>query len=143
MQAKTMYHVEKFLPTECPKCRAPFQCESKDYGRFLGDIVDGKKQFRQTEGHTIIVCGHCENFTVRIDLESYQLGDRKKAEALLQQGFVNLQEVTAMGNMAVDHHVVYQGGPKFLTDEPESDDPHVVDADSKKGANHDEENVPR
>ncbi|GEM_PF-3235041 len=127
MQSKTMYCVEKFLPTECPKCRACFQYEGKNYARFLGDIVDGKKQFRQTEGYTIIVCLHCENLTMRIDLESYQLSDRKHAEALLQQGFVNLHEVTAVGNMAVDRHVVFRQGPSVVVESAECDDPHMVE----------------
>lgn len=127
MQPKTMYCVEKFLPPECPKCRASFQNEGKDYARFLGDIIDGKKRFRKTDGYTIIVCQHCENFTMRMDLESYQVGDRKRAEALLQEGFVNLHEVTAVGNMALDHHVVFRQGPSVVEDSTECDDPHLVE----------------
>jgi hypothetical protein len=105
MQKKTMYLVEKFLPPECPKCRAGFKEEGKDYGRLLGDLVDGKKRFRETPGYSIIVCAHCENMTMRIDQESWQVSDQAQAEALLSQGFVNLREVIAIGNMAVDHHV--------------------------------------
>src|SRR5947207_13533022 len=105
MQTRTMYHVEKFLPRKCPKCRARFNEEGKDYGRLLEDLIDGKKRIRETKGYTIIVCADCENMTIRVDLESYQVGDRKKAEALLAQGFVNLQEVVAAGNRAVDQHV--------------------------------------
>lgn len=127
MESKTMYCVEKFLPAECPKCRACFQCENNDYARFLGDIVDGKKRFRQTEGYAIIVCLNCQNLTMRIDLEGYQLSDRKQAEALLQQGFVNLHEVTAIGSMATDRHIVFRQGPSVVVDGKECDDPHVVE----------------
>lgn len=35
MESRRMYRVEKFLPTECPKCQTRFLVESRDYGRFL------------------------------------------------------------------------------------------------------------
>lgn len=123
MESRTMYRVEKFLPPECPKCQARFKQEGHDYGRFLGDIVDGKKLFRQSVGYTIIVCLHCENMTARLDLEEYQLGDRKTAEALLEQGFVNLQEVTAMGNMARDFHALHMKMPDVRVESLDCTDP--------------------
>jgi len=114
LSIKTMYHVEKFLPPECPKCRVRFQQEGKDYARLLGDIIGGKKTFRETKGYYIIVCSHCENMTACVPLETYQVGDKKKAEALVKdQGFVNLIEVQAAGNMARDTHAIIGRAPDW------------------------------
>lgn len=108
LATKIMYRVEKFLPAECPKCQTRFQQEGKDYARLLGDIVQGVKTIRQTNGYYIIVCTHCENMTACWPLESYQLGDKGKAEALVNNsGFVNLTQVEAIGNMARDCHTVH------------------------------------
>ena len=103
----TMYRVEKFLPPECPKCRARFQREGKDFARLLGEIVDGKKMLRETKGYYIIVCSHCENMTACWPLETYQLCNKEKAEALVRdKGFVNLVQVEATGSMTRDRHVI-------------------------------------
>jgi hypothetical protein len=125
---KTMYHVEKFLPPECPNCRARFQRDGKDYSRLLGDIIDGKKTIRKTEGYYIIVCAHCENMTACWPLETYQLSDKAKAEALVRdKGFANLVEVQAVGNMARDIHAIIGKAPgiQFVECEPASDEPYV------------------
>jgi len=104
---RIMYHVERFLPPECPKCRARFRQEGKDYARLLGDIIDGKKSIRETTGYYIIVCAHCENRTACWPLETYQIGDKKKAEALVKdKGFVNLVQVEARGGMTRDSHAI-------------------------------------
>lgn len=99
-EKKTMYHVEKFLPTECPKCRHALNSEGVDYKCLLGRI-------RETTGYDIIICSHCSNFTARVPLESWQVGDKQRAKELVQQGFVNLQEVVGYGTHAQDHHAVY------------------------------------
>jgi ribosomal protein S27E len=102
-----MFHIEKFLPTECPKCRHRFQSEAEDWVRLFGDIVDGKKKIRETNGYLIIHCRHCDNMTAMFPLETYQLSDRKLAEEkMAKEGFVNLQVVTAVGNMAQNLHTV-------------------------------------
>ncbi len=129
MKTRTMYRVEKFLPSECPKCRARFIQEGHDYSRLLGDIVDGRKRIRPLVGYTIIVCSHCENMTARLNLEDWQLGDRNKAEALLEQGFVNLQEVKAVGSMAREYHAVHMKMPCIRVEGLEYDDlqePHPI-----------------
>lgn len=130
LATRIMYHVEKFLPSECPKCRARFRQEGTDYARLLGDIIDGKKSFRKTNGYRIIVCTHCENMTACWPLESYQLGDKEKAEALVKdQGFVNLVQVVAVGNMTQDRHMVC--GPEVQVDsiecDEENDEPFVTE----------------
>jgi hypothetical protein len=118
-----MYHVEKFLPSECPRCRARFQQEGKDYARLLGDIVDGKKTIRQTQGYYIIVCAHCENMTACWPLETYQLSDRDKAEALVNdKGFVNLVQVTATGSMTQDSHAICGRMPDLRVESIDCDD---------------------
>jgi len=109
---KKMFHIEKFLPVECPKCRAKFEQQNKDWSLLLGDIVDGKKVVRQSDGHDIIICAHCENYTARIMLETYQLADRDKAVELMEkEGFINLQEVIATGTHCKDMHAVYTKKP--------------------------------
>ncbi len=109
---KKMYRVEKFIPPECPKCRAVFKNEGKDYVRLLGDIVDGEKRVRETNGYTIKICQHCKNYTACMELDSYQVSDLAHAERLCaEEGYVNLLTVTAVGTHAQDHHVVNQNLP--------------------------------
>jgi hypothetical protein len=108
---KTMYVVDKFLLAECPKCRHKFGKIGDDWNIFLAYIVDGQKTTIESTGYTIIVCSHCQNFTGQIQLESWQLSDPRAARRLLKQGFVNLHEVQACGNMAKDRHVVYMRIP--------------------------------
>ena len=132
LATKIMYHVEKFLPPECPKCRVPFQQEGKDYARLLGDIIDGKKTIRETRGYYIIVCSHCENMTACWPLETYQIGDKKTAEALVKdQGFVNLTQVEATGNMTQDIHAICGRTPDLRVEsikcEEGADDPFLTE----------------
>ena len=119
---KKMYHVEKFLPPACPKCKNPFEKEvycneegvrqDGDYTRLLGDIVDGKKTIRETSGYDIIICAHCRNYTARMPLETYCVGDKAFAEKLVkEQGFQNLTQVTSFGTMTNDHHAVHMQMP--------------------------------
>jgi hypothetical protein len=132
LATKVMYRVEKFLPPECPKCRARFQQEGKDYARLLGDIIDGKKTVRETAGYYIIVCAHCENMTACWPLEMHQVGDRKKAEALVRdKGFVNLIQVEASGSMTQDRHAVLGQVPNLRVEsircEQENDEPLITE----------------
>ena len=110
-QGKKMFRVEKFIPTECPKCKSPFREEARDYIRLFGDIVEGQKVVRETTGHDIIICKKCENITARVMIEACQVFDRNKAVALLREGFVNLQLVQAFGNHAEDAHEVFTSMP--------------------------------
>lgn len=123
---KKMFHVEKFLPPACPKCKHAFSNEVRykeakdeegriiagekvegDYTLLLGDIVDGKKVIRETTGYNIIICAHCRNYTARIPLETYCVEDKAFAAKLVaEQGFMNLMEVTSFGSHAKDHHAV-------------------------------------
>lgn len=104
-----MYHVEKFLPSNCPGCRHVFQNQNVDYNIVLGDIIDGKKVIRETNGYDIIVCTHCQNFTARFPLESIQLFNKEEAEELVASGFQNLLEVE-VGGKAEEH--------KYITGKP-------------------------
>ncbi len=113
IETKTMYYVEKFLPPECPKCRARFIQQNQDFNLLLDDMVGGQKKIRETDGYHIIACQYCGNFTACLRLESYQLADKAKAEILLKEGFVNFQQVTASGNMTQDHHTIYMKMPDF------------------------------
>lgn len=106
-KSKTMYRVEKFLPPACPKCQYAFKVENTDYNLLLGDIVEGKKVIRTNEGYDIIVCVHCGNFTARLLVEAWQVGDRKRAEEFLREGFVNLKEVTGFGDQMQDFHEIH------------------------------------
>jgi len=101
-----MYHVEKFLPTACPRCHHLFQKESEDWHRLLGDIVAGKKVVRDTDGYAIIVCSHCENYTAQIpSIETHQVLSKEKAKELCdKEGFFNLIEVQAFGTACQESH---------------------------------------
>jgi hypothetical protein len=115
-EAKTMYHVEKFLPTECPKCRHPFKNANTDWHRLLGDVIDGKKVFRPLNGYYIIVCAICSNYTAQFPIESYQLSDKAHAQKLCDEAsFVNLTEVLATGAHCRDMHVIYCKPPGITT----------------------------
>src|SRR3989338_646936 len=95
---RKMWVVEKFLPTECPKCRKKFENDQRDWVLLFGYIVDGKKQVRETPGYDIIICSHCDNYTAWVQLESYRLSDRTRAEQLLGEGFANFHEVEVFGD---------------------------------------------
>jgi hypothetical protein len=132
--SRTMFHVEKFLPTECPKCRHPFKKEDADWHRLLGDVLDGKKVFRQLDGYHIIVCAKCNNFTAQFPIESYQLSDKAQAQKLCDEaGFVNLTEVFATGTHCRDFHAIYCKPPGITTmidpegaaDALEADEPQI------------------
>src|SRR3989344_7128994 len=102
-RVRKMWMVEKFFPTECPRCRKEFKNEREDWSLLLGDIVDGKKKVRETYGYDIVICSRCDNYTARVKLESYMVSDRAKAERLLGEGFVNLREVRSLGNVRGAH----------------------------------------
>lgn len=126
---KTMYHVEKFLPTECPKCRHPFKNGNSDWHRLLGDVIDGKKVFRKLDGYQIIVCAKCNNYTAQFPIESYQLSDKAKAQKLCDQaGFVNLTEVLATGTHCQDFHAIYCKPPGIKTESIAVGQEDVADA---------------
>jgi hypothetical protein len=99
-----IYQVEKFIPNECPKCRHGFNQEGTDYARLLGDIIDGKKTVRETDGYDIIICNECQNSTARLILESWQVLEKEHAERLLKEGYVNLREGRAFGDAIRDRH---------------------------------------
>lgn len=109
-----MYRVEKFFPTECPKCQCGFRGD-KTYGILLGDIKDGKKVPRQPPGRAcdIIICDNCKNQTLRIMLEVRQVSDVHEADRLFnEEGFCNMQKVDAYGNQTQDYKIVYYGADK-------------------------------
>ena len=133
-ETKTMYYVERFLRVECPKCRHPFKKENSDWHRLLGDVIDGKKVFRQLNGYLIIVCAKCNNFTAQFPIESYQLADKARAQKLCDDaGFVNLTEVLATGSHCRDMHAIYSKPPGITTlsdaqsieDDLEADQPEI------------------
>lgn len=126
-EEKTMYHVEKFLPPECPKCRHTFTSEGVDYTLLFGDIVNGEKKIRATTGYNIIICSHCRNFTARFPLESWQVSSKQRAEELVQQGFTNLLQVTAFGSHTQDHHFVHSKLPGIRVEAISIDQPNRLE----------------
>jgi len=110
---KNMYHVEKYLVPECPKCRHKFDNNGKDWVQYLGDIVKGEKILRKTSGYIIFLCRHCKNMTAQIVKESFLVSDPEKAKALLKEGFVNFQKCLAYGKVS-DRHVIYGEEVQFL-----------------------------
>jgi len=105
-RTRKMYRVEKFLPTECPKCQRIFAKDGEDYTWLLGDIIEGRKVIRTTSGYDIIICRNCKNKTARVQLEYCLVGELSKAQTLLSVGFVNLVECFATGSHTSDHHVI-------------------------------------
>ena len=65
-------------------------------------------------------------------LETYQIGDKKTAEALVKdQGFVNLTQVEATGNMTQDIHAICGRTPDLRVEsikcEEGADDPFLTE----------------
>jgi hypothetical protein len=113
IKVKAMYHLEKFFPPECPKCRHKFEKQEKDWAILLGDKVDGKKTVRETIGYDIIICSHCGNHTARVPLETAKVFRLKTVRQLQKKGFVNLQKVQAFGNMAKEIRAVHSKAPNM------------------------------
>ena len=108
MYGKKMFHVQKFVPTECPKCRFKLDKNPGDWSFLFGDVVAGEKVIRQTSGYDIIRCEHCKNLTARVMLEEQTFFDRSAAEKMCEElGFVNFREVYAFGSHAKEHRKVF------------------------------------
>lgn len=86
---RIMYSVERFLPVECPKCQRLFKHERNDWSVLMRE-TKGK-------GYDIIVCKGCSNHTARIRKELCMFENRQDAEDLLEEGFVNLIKMHAIG----------------------------------------------
>jgi hypothetical protein len=85
-EPKIMYKVEKFSPAHCPACLRLFQNESADFT--VQAILSPPL------GLSFLRCT-CGNITFRVITEEYIVESRLQAENLLEEGFVNLQEVRA------------------------------------------------
>lgn len=106
-----MWRIQKFSPRNCPHCGHQFNQSDKDWLIYLGTIENGKKVI-DPEGPRII-CNNCDQLVKITKEEEYQLLDKEKAEELMAtQGFFDLQEVEAVGNMARDMHYKHTGESK-------------------------------
>lgn len=100
-----VFHVEKFIPTHCPKCGNDFQENTKE-GFFLVFRGIQKKVLEglcaDGFGVSIIECGKCHNLTTRFIIEErwYETIIDAKA-AVKRDGFRNLRESYAGGNHRV------------------------------------------
>lgn len=112
MTAETqMWRIQKFSPRNCPQCGHQFNQCDQDWSIYLGTIENGKKVLDPEWPR--IICNNCNELVKITKEEEYQLKDRAQAEKLMQeQGFFDLQEVKAVGNMARDMHHKYTGESK-------------------------------
>ena len=105
---RTVYMVEKFVPTQCPnpKCFNEFR-ESGADGYFyltywMHEPKEVTEKIRESIGGQgmpadLIVCAKCRNITLRLKLEDAILATREEAEVLLNEGFANLREMRQSG----------------------------------------------
>ncbi len=101
IEKKELWEIEKFIPLHCPKCNRRFGKLYRDFVFFFGDIIDGKEVPRQTPGHDIIVCQHCDNHTAIVWLERRTVETEKEANLLAEkEGYTNPQLVITYGKMA-------------------------------------------
>lgn len=120
---RTMYRAERFSPSACPNCGRQFRQQNDDWMIYMGSIVDGQKV--PDPEWPRIMCAGCEALVKIRRLEEYQVSDKAIALRLIaEQGFCNLIEVEAVGNMAVDFHVDYSKGESRL---------EVIDCEDEQG----------
>lgn len=105
---QTVYMVEKFIPTQCPNpsCFNEFKQNGADGYYFATYWMHEPREVTERISASIshpwvatdlIVCGKCRNVTVRVKIEDCVVATREDAEALLNEGYVNLQEMQAHG----------------------------------------------
>jgi len=133
-EEQTIYRVEKFIPLRCPRrdCLNEFKRnKGGDGGYFLstfwlhGSLEKTERileSIRCPELMTdLIVCARCGNVVMRVLIEERTYENRSDAEkACKEEGFVNLQEAQAFGNMRV------QGVQRFIS----RGRPHVIGGDN-------------
>lgn len=96
------YLVEKFVPTECPKCRRRFRVPNRDFIMLFGDIIRGKRVWRIVNWrYDIIVCSGCRNFTARVKIETRRVFNLTEAQSLVRDvGFTAIWRGRAFGRDA-------------------------------------------
>ena len=104
--ARTIYLVQKFIPMRCPKCGRSFSMEGVDYSSCLGE-------FYATLTYDIILCKSCNNLTMRVMLESWQVDEHSRAEVLALEHSASLQVVTRVTRDTHDleYHIVHLALP--------------------------------
>lgn len=115
---RTLWRVEKFLPLSCPNCRHKFGEDGRDYALCYGDVVEGTKVPRITNGHDTVFCLHCGNHTARVWLQAQTLATREEAQRLVdEEGFTNLQQMigsSSSGPTTVVFNKKINGGPRIF-----------------------------
>ena len=118
---QAVYMVEKFIPTQCPNpgCYNEFKSNGAD-GFYLatyflhepGEVTEQITASISFGGLStdLIVCAKCRNVTLRVKIEDRVFATREEAEVALQDGFVNLHEMTAYGIPRLGRFVYHNAG---------------------------------
>jgi len=116
MDTFTVFRLEKFIPTHCPRCAHPFR--SNGDGDFKYDFrllhrretpTDWLEVFPEaavTEGlHSeLIWCGQCHNTTLRVVTAVRLVATEREADALETHGYVNRQILECSGRSFSELH---------------------------------------
>ncbi len=120
-----MYRVERFRPRYCPGCCQRFEYQATSRKRGPGGWIFSSRRPQNPNGTLLdkidsvaIRCMECANVTAIFDYESYTLRSKRKAEAMLEKGFFNLQRVLAVGNAQRDSYTHGNGTVEFIGRKP-------------------------
>lgn len=103
---QTVYVVEKFAPTHCPKCSNSFAKNSQDgyllFTFWQHDTIEHIRAIAKSIqcpaiATDLIACGKCQNVTLRVLIERRTCVKKSSAQRALQEGFVNLTTTTYTG----------------------------------------------
>jgi hypothetical protein len=134
MKSLSVYIVEKFFPTHCPKCNNPFRSYS-DFSIYAGgfgesfikskinmakqfpelfkihEFDDGVFEIENKYDIDYIICNKCKNVTLRIGYATKQVLEQNEAERLInEEGFTCWTKGIAKGNMTQEYiHLSFLG----------------------------------
>ena len=103
----TVYRLEKFIPTHCPKCAHPFRSSAEDYA------YDARWRHSQTDAKWLAVfpeaavaeglqsepiwCRRCQNITLRVVTAVRWVATEDEATLLEAEGYANRQMAHCWG----------------------------------------------
>lgn len=107
MDTYTVFRLEKFIPTHCPKCAHPFRSNAKDFA------YDARWRHRETAAEWLAVfpeaavteglqtepiwCRKCQNITLRVVTAVRHVATEQEAEHLEALGYANRQPMECTG----------------------------------------------
>jgi len=127
VKSSSVYKVEKFFPSQCPKCNHEFKSHNNFSiwgGEFGHSFIDSKikmakrfpELFKISENEPgffvienkydidFLICSNCKNVTLRIGYATKQVFTQKEAKRLIEEeGFTCWTKGIAKGNMAREY----------------------------------------